>query len=51
MAILNTADLREKFSQQGAELVGSESAQFSDFLKKDSDKWNKLFIQLNIKPE
>jgi tripartite-type tricarboxylate transporter receptor subunit TctC len=51
VAILNTADLREKFSQQGAELVGSESAQFSDFLKKDSDKWNKLFIQLNIKPE
>ena len=51
IAILNTTDLREKFSQQGAELVGSESVQFSEFLKRDAEKWNKLFLQLNIKPE
>lgn len=51
IAILGTPDMREKFGQQGAELVASESAPFVDFLKRDLDKWQKLFAQLGIKPE
>lgn len=51
IAILGTPDMREKFGQQGAELVASESAPFVEFLKRDLDKWQKLFAQLGIKPE
>ena len=51
IAILNTPDLREKFGQQGAEIVASESAPFVEFLRRDLDKWQKLFAQLGIKPE
>ncbi|MBI3374515.1 MAG: tripartite tricarboxylate transporter substrate binding protein [Betaproteobacteria bacterium] len=51
IAILNTPEMRERFAQQGAEVVASESAQFTEFLRIDLDKWQKLFKQLGIKPE
>jgi tripartite-type tricarboxylate transporter receptor subunit TctC len=51
IAILSTPDMRERFGAQGAELVASESAPFVDFLRRDLDKWQKLFAQLGIKPE
>ena len=51
VAILTTLDMREKFGQQGAEVVASESAPFVEFLRRDLDKWQKLFTQLGIKPE
>lgn len=51
IAILGTPDMREKFGAQGAELVASESAPFVEFLRRDLDKWQKLFAQLGIKPE
>lgn len=51
IAILGTPDMREKFGAQGAELVASESAPFVEFLRRDLDKWHKLFAQLGIKPE
>ena len=51
IAILNTPEMREKFGAQGAELVASESAPFVEFLRRDLDKWHKLFAQLGIKPE
>jgi tripartite-type tricarboxylate transporter receptor subunit TctC len=51
ITILNTPDMRDKFGAQGAELVASESAPFVDFLRRDLDKWQKLFAQLGIKPE
>ena len=51
IAILGTPELRERFGQQGAELVASESAVFVEFLRRDLDKWQKLFAQLGIKPE
>ena len=51
IAILNTPEMREKFGAQGAELVASESAPFVEFLRRDLDKWQKLFAQLGIKPE
>jgi tripartite-type tricarboxylate transporter receptor subunit TctC len=51
IAILTTAEMREKFQQQGSEIVASESAPFVEFLRKDFDKWQALFKQLGIKPE
>lgn len=51
VAILGAADMRERFSQQGAEVVAGTSAEFNDFLRRDFDKWQKLFTQLGIKPE
>jgi tripartite-type tricarboxylate transporter receptor subunit TctC len=51
VAILGETDMRERFSQQGAEVVAGTSAQFSEFLRKDFDKWQRLFVQLGIKPE
>ena len=51
IAILSTPEMREKFGAQGAELVASESAPFVEFLRRDLDKWQKLFAQLGIKPE
>ena len=41
----------ERFGQQGAEIVASESAPFVEFLRRDLDKWQKLFAQLGIRPE
>ena len=35
---------------QGAELVASEPPEFAAFLRRDFDKWEKLFKELGIKP-
>jgi tripartite-type tricarboxylate transporter receptor subunit TctC len=51
VSILGTADMRERFSQQGAEVVAGTSAEFTDFLRNDFEKWQRLFTQLGIKPE
>jgi tripartite-type tricarboxylate transporter receptor subunit TctC len=51
IAILSTPDMRERFAQQGSEIVASEPAQFTEFLRQDFDKWQRLFKQLGIKPE
>ena len=49
--VINTPDMKQKFAHQGAEIVGSSSAEFSDFLHTDYEKWAKLFQELGIKPE
>ena len=51
VAVLGAADMRERFSQQGAEVVAGSSAAFTAFLQSDFEKWKKLFTQLGIKPE
>ena len=51
VSILGAADMRERFSQQGAEVVAGTSTQFTEFLRKDFEKWQRLFTQLGIKPE
>jgi tripartite-type tricarboxylate transporter receptor subunit TctC len=43
--------MKEKFAHQGAEIVGSTSAEFGEFLHTDYEKWAKLFRELGIKPE
>ncbi len=50
-SILGVPDLRDKFSKAGAELVGSRPEQFSAFLRKDFEKWQKLFREVGIQPE
>jgi tripartite-type tricarboxylate transporter receptor subunit TctC len=49
--ILTAPEMREKFAQQGAEIVASKPAEFSAFLRTDFAKWEKLFKDLAIKPE
>jgi tripartite-type tricarboxylate transporter receptor subunit TctC len=51
IATLSTPEMRERFAQQGSEIVASEPAQFTEFLRNDFEKWQKLFNQLGIKPE
>jgi tripartite-type tricarboxylate transporter receptor subunit TctC len=48
---LAPAEMRDRFSQQGAEVVASTSPQFAQFLRTDFDKWKTLFQKLGIKPE
>jgi tripartite-type tricarboxylate transporter receptor subunit TctC len=49
--VLAAADMKERFNQQGAEVVASTSPQFGQFLRTDFDKWKTLFQKLGIKPE
>ena len=51
LAILKEPEMRERFVVAGAEVVGSTPAQFTAFLRAESDKWGKLFQRLGIKPE
>jgi tripartite-type tricarboxylate transporter receptor subunit TctC len=49
--VLAPAEMRDRFSQQGAEVVASSSPQFGQFLRTDFEKWKTLFQKLGIKPE
>ena len=49
--ILTSAEMREKFGAQGAEIVASKPAEFAAFLRTDFAKWEKLFKDLGIQPE
>jgi tripartite-type tricarboxylate transporter receptor subunit TctC len=40
--ILQRADVRASFLQQGTEPIGNTPAQFADFLKADIEKWGKV---------
>ena len=51
VAVISAPDMREKFAAQGAEIVGSSSAEFAQFLRDDYEKWAKLFKDLGVKPE
>jgi tripartite-type tricarboxylate transporter receptor subunit TctC len=51
VAVISTPQMREKFAAQGAEIVGSSSAEFAQFLRADYEKWAKLFRELGVKPE
>jgi tripartite-type tricarboxylate transporter receptor subunit TctC len=51
MEILKTPEMRTSLAQQGAEVVASSSAEFTQFLRGDFAKWQKLFRELGIKPE
>jgi tripartite-type tricarboxylate transporter receptor subunit TctC len=51
-AVINKAlaspDLREKFSSQGAELLGTSPEEFAQWLQKETLKWSTVIKQRNI---
>ncbi len=49
VASLAAPDLRERFSQVGAEAVGSTPQQFTDRILADTAKWAKLIKTANVK--
>ena len=42
VAVLKDADLRARFAAQGAEAVGSTSAEFGAHIRREIDKWGKV---------
>ena len=42
VAILKKPDVRERFAAQGAEAVGSTSAEFAAHIRREIDKWSKV---------
>lgn len=51
LEILASADMRDRFKAQGAEVIASTPTQFAEFLRQDFEKWQKLLKELGIKPE
>jgi tripartite-type tricarboxylate transporter receptor subunit TctC len=51
VTILKDPKLQAVFVKQGAEIVASSPTEFTAFLHKDFEKWQKLFKELGIKPE
>jgi tripartite-type tricarboxylate transporter receptor subunit TctC len=51
MKALASADVREKLSAQGVEVVGGTQAEFADWLAKESQRWGKVIKERNITVE
>ena len=45
------AEARERFAQQGYEIVGSTPAQFGAWIRSESDKWGKIIRERSITAE
>ena len=45
------AEARERFAQQGYEIVGSTPAQFGAWIRSESDKWGKIIRERGITAE
>lgn len=48
VAVLESKDVAEKMSAQGAEVMGSSSEDFARFMREGRDKWDTLIRKLNI---
>jgi len=48
---LRMADVREKFSAQGVDVVGSSSEQFAAYLRQQMDLWAKVVKAAGVTPE
>ena len=51
MKALASADVREKLSAQGVEVVGGTQAEFAEWLAKESQRWGKVIKERNITVE
>lgn len=50
--VVQSADLQNRFAQQGVEMTASASPeQFSDFIKTDYERWSKVIREAGIKAE
>ena len=47
--IMKMPDVRERFFTEGAEPIGSNSAEMSDFLARDFKRWTEVIKSANIK--
>jgi tripartite-type tricarboxylate transporter receptor subunit TctC len=48
---LNAADVKKRLADDGAESVGTTSAEFAKFIKDEIEKWSNVARVANIKPE
>jgi tripartite-type tricarboxylate transporter receptor subunit TctC len=48
---LQTDDMKEKLATDGAEPVGSTSAEFAALIKSELDKWAKVASAAKIEPQ
>lgn len=48
---LGDADVRERFSTDGAEPMGGSAREFADFLRADHEKWGRVVKETGIRPE
>lgn len=51
VAVLNLPDIRQKFANEGAEIVADSSASFTQKLRADVAKWKKVIADLNLRAE
>ena len=51
VAVLNLPDIRQKFANEGAEIVADSSASFTQKLRADVAKWKKVIVDLNLRAE
>jgi tripartite-type tricarboxylate transporter receptor subunit TctC len=49
--IMKMADVRERFTNNGADSVGSTRAQMAAFVAQECKRWGELIKAANIKPE
>lgn len=42
LAVTRTAEMRDKFIQQGADPVGSTAEEFGAYMRSETEKWAKL---------
>jgi tripartite-type tricarboxylate transporter receptor subunit TctC len=49
--ILNSADVRSRLANDGAEAVGDTPEQFGQFIRAELAKWAKVARDAGIKPE
>ena len=44
-------EARERFAQQGYEIVGSTPEQFGTWIRSESDKWGKIIREIGVRAE
>jgi tripartite-type tricarboxylate transporter receptor subunit TctC len=48
IAVISTPDMKERLALQGADIVGNTPEEFTIFIRRDAQKWNKLIDELKI---
>ena len=51
VAVVQSADFRERMLAQGADLVGSTPAEYAEYLRASERKWKTLFAKIGIGPQ
>jgi tripartite-type tricarboxylate transporter receptor subunit TctC len=49
--VTHSASFKSEMEKRGGEAVGSSPQEYAAYLKRERDKWGRLFAQLGIKPE